>query len=86
MLSIQVMQALLRDVRMREEAHRIQKEVGELLADVGRLGQRIESLQGHFRQANKDIDDIVVSSGKITRRGDRIEAMEFDEPQRLAGE
>jgi DNA recombination protein RmuC len=87
MLSIQVVQALLRDVRMREEAHTIQKEVRELLGDLARLGQRVDSLQSHFRQAGKDIDDIVVSQGKIARRGDRIEAMDFEEPrERLAGE
>ena len=89
MLSLQVVQALLRDVRMREEAHKIQKEVMELLGDVGRLDERVRKLQNHFRQAGDDIGDIIVSSGKVTRRGERIASMEFDEPaerQRLAGE
>lgn len=89
MLSIQVVQALLRDVRIREEAHKIQKEVRELLADVGRLDDRVKGLQKHFQQASNDIADILTSSGKVTRRGDRIAAMEFDErpePERLAGE
>ncbi|MDB5539809.1 MAG: RmuC, partial [Devosia sp.] len=89
MLSIQVVQALLRDVRMREEAHKIQKEVRELLLDVGRLDERVRKLQTHFTQAASDIGDIVTSSGKVARRGERIEAMEFDDvrpEQRLAGE
>jgi DNA recombination protein RmuC len=89
MLSIQVVQALLRDVRMREEAHKIQKEVRELLLDVGRLDERVRKLQTHFQQASNDIGDIVTSSSKVTRRSERIEAMEFEEPleeQRLAGE
>jgi DNA recombination protein RmuC len=89
MLSIQVVQALLRDVRIREEAHKIQKEVMELLSDVGRLDERVRKLQNHFRQASDDIGDIIVSSGKLTKRGERIASMEFDEPaerQRLAGE
>ncbi len=89
MLSIQVMQALLRDVRMREEAHKIQSEVRELLLDVNRLDDRVRKLQQHFMQAGNDIADILVSSGKVVRRGERIEAMDFDdrEPQlRLAGE
>src|SRR5690606_315304 len=42
MLSIQVVQALMRDVRMREEAYRIQTEVRALLADVGRLDDRVK--------------------------------------------
>lgn len=89
MLSVQVVQALLRDVRMREEAHKIQKEVRELLLDVGRLDERVRKLQTHFTQAASDIGDIVTSSSKVARRGERIEAMEFDDvrpEQRLAGE
>ena len=43
MLSVQVMQALLRDVRMREEAHRIQTEVRELLADLRDRGLNTEA-------------------------------------------
>jgi DNA recombination protein RmuC len=89
MLSIQVVQALLRDVRIREEAHKIQKEVMELLGDVGRLDERVRKLQSHFRQASDDIGEIITSSAKVTRRGERIASMEFDEPeqrQRLAGE
>jgi len=89
MLSIQVVQALMRDVRMREEAYRIQTEVRALLGDVGRLDERVKKLQSHFTQAQNDIGDILVSSNKVLRRGEKIEAMEFDEtpqPQRLAGE
>jgi DNA recombination protein RmuC len=89
MLSIQVMQALLRDVRMREEAHKIQREVRELLLDVNRMDERVRKLQAHFTQAQSDIGDILTSSGKVVRRGERIEAMDFEdrEPQlRLAGE
>lgn len=79
MLSIQVVQALLRDVKMREQAHLIQKEVRALMADVGRLDDRVRKLQTHFQQANTDIGDIVTSTGKITRRGERIEALELEE-------
>ena len=89
MLSIQVVQALLRDVRMREEAHKIQREVRELLLDIGRLDERVKKLQTHFQQASNDIGDILTSTSKVSRRSERIEAMEFEEPQeerRLAGE
>lgn len=83
MLSIQVIQALLRDVRMREQAHIIQKEVSILLADVGRLTERVQKLQTHFSQANADIDLILTSAGKVTKRGERIEALEFEDKPRL---
>ena len=80
MLSVQVVQSLLRDVRMREEAHKIQKEVRDLLDDVGRLKDRVISLQKHFTQANGDIGDILTSTSKIFRRGERINDLELDEP------
>ena len=86
MLSIQVIQALLRDVSMREQAHLIQKEVRELLGDIVRLDDRVNKLQAHFTQANADIGNILTSTAKIAKRGDRIDAMDFEEPQRLAGE
>jgi DNA recombination protein RmuC len=78
MLSIQVIQALLKDARMREQAHLIQGEVMRLMEDVGRLDDRVRKLQTHFGQAQKDIDDILVSSSKVTRRGQKIEALEFE--------
>lgn len=80
MLSIQVIQAVLKDSRMREQAHLIQGEVIRLMEDVSRLDDRVRKLQGHFLQANKDIDDILVSSNKVTKRGAKIEALELGEP------
>ena len=59
MLSIQVVMSLLRDVRMREQAHIIQQEVVKLMDDVARLDERVRKLQLHFNQANKDVEDIL---------------------------
>lgn len=78
MLSIQVVTSLLRDQRMREQAHVIQEEVSKMMEDVGRLDDRVKKLQLHFTHANKDIDDILVSTKRITGRGGRIEAVEFN--------
>tara|TARA_Y100000815_G_scaffold190167_1_gene173551 strand:- start:4476 stop:5723 length:1248 start_codon:yes stop_codon:yes gene_type:complete len=78
MLSIQVIQALLKDARMREQAHLIQTEVLRLMEDVSRLDDRVRKLQTHFGQASKDIEDILVSSSKVTKRGQKIEAMDFE--------
>ncbi|RWB28165.1 MAG: DNA recombination protein RmuC [Mesorhizobium sp.] len=77
MLSIQVIQAILKDARMREQAHLIQGEVIRLMEDVSRLDERVRKLQSHFGQSAKDIDDILVSTSKVTKRGHKIEALEF---------
>ena len=80
MLSIQVIQALLKDVRMREQAHLIQTEVMRLMEDLGRLDDRVRKLQTHFGQANGDIDQILTTTGKLSKRGAKIEALEFEQP------
>ena len=78
MLSIQVIQAVLKDQRMRAQAHLIQGEVALLMDDLGRLDERVRKLQGHFAMAQKDVDMVVTSADKLTRRGARIEALEFE--------
>jgi DNA recombination protein RmuC len=77
MLSIQVIQSVLRDQRMREQAHLIQGEVIRLMEDLGRLDERVRKLQSHFLAAQKDVEQIVTSSDKLAKRGEKIEAMEF---------
>lgn len=79
MLSIQVIQSVLKDARMREQAHLIQGEVVRLMEDVNRLDDRVRKLQGHFALTAKDIDQIITSTEKVTRRGQKIEALEFGE-------
>lgn len=79
MLSIQVIQAVLKDARMREQAHLIQGEVIRLMEDVGRLDDRVRKLKGHFDLTTKDIDQILTSTDKVTKRGAKIEALEFGE-------
>ncbi|BCM16381.1 hypothetical protein MJ8_01390 [Mesorhizobium sp. J8] len=81
MLSIQVIQAILKDARMREQAHLIQGEVIRLMEDVARVDERVRRLQTHFGQAARDIDDILVSTSKVTKRGQKIEALEFAESE-----
>jgi len=78
-LAIQVVQALARDARVREEARVIQTEVARLLADIGRLDDRVARLDQHFRQAQDDVAAIRTSTEKISRRGRRIEALEFED-------
>jgi len=84
MLAIQVMQSIVRDQRMRAQAHLIQTEVRHLLTDVARLRERVGKLDGHFRQAQEDVAQIATSSDKIAKRGERIDQLEFSEPQAAA--
>jgi len=78
MLAVQTMQAILKDVKMREQAHLIQREVTRLMDDTGRLRERVLDLQRHFGQANQDIEKILTSSERIASGGHRIESLEFE--------
>ena len=78
MLAVQTMQAILKDVKMREQAHLIQREVTRLMDDMGRLRERVLDLQRHFGQANQDIEKILTSSERIASRGSKIENLEFE--------
>ncbi|MGE0408313.1 MAG: DNA recombination protein RmuC [Amphiplicatus sp.] len=95
MLAVNTMRALMRDQKMREQAHLIQEEVRKLLDDVRRLDQRASNLGQHFDQVEKDVREIGISAGKILRRGEQIVAVEMEEkvkpisetpPTLLAGE
>jgi len=77
LLSIQVVQSVLRDTRLREHAHVIQSEVGHLLDDVERLAERVAKLQAHFGQTARDLDQIAISSDKVVKRAGRIESLDL---------
>jgi DNA recombination protein RmuC len=78
MLAIQVMQQICKDARIREAAHAIRAEVGHLMDDVDRLRERVLKLQQHFGQVSDDVAQVLISADKITKRGGRIESLEFE--------
>ena len=77
--TLNTVRAILKDVRMREQAGLIQTEVQKMLDDVGRLDSRVGNLQRHFDQAARDIGEIRTSADKVTRRGTRIEDMQLED-------
>jgi DNA recombination protein RmuC len=79
MLMVQTIQAVLKDVRMRQQAGLIQKEVMSLMDDVHRLNDRVLKLQQHFGQANADIDQILISTDKVVSRSRKIETLDLEE-------
>ncbi|MBS3979287.1 MAG: DNA recombination protein RmuC [Rhodobacteraceae bacterium] len=79
MATLNTMRAVLKDARMREQAGAIRKELALLHADIDRLGTRVESLDRHFGQAAKDIEDIKISSEKAGKRARRLDNFDFEE-------
>jgi DNA recombination protein RmuC len=77
MLAINTVQTVMKDARMREQADRIQTEVGALLRDVKLLADATDKLQRHFNQAEADMKDIATRSGRIVTRAEKIENVEL---------
>lgn len=84
MATLNTVRAVLKDVRMREQAAIIQTEVGKMMEDVVRLDKRVGKLESHFDQASRDIQDIRTSANKIVSRGEKIGELELEEAEREA--
>lgn len=74
--------AVLKDVETRKQVHIIKDELGKLAGDFGRFQQRMDNLAKHIDQAKRDVDDVNISSRKITERFQRIERAELTDPDR----
>lgn len=77
--TLNTVRAVFKDVQMREQAGKIQVEVGKMLKDVDLLQKRVGNLQRHFDQAGEDIREIRISTDKVTKRGADIQELELDE-------
>ncbi len=69
--------AVLKDVETRKQVHIIKDELGKLGKDFGRFDERMKKLADHIRQATKDVDDVQISSRKITEQFAKIERVEL---------
>lgn len=78
MAALYTISSLIKDARMREQAHLIQKEVGMLLKDVERLDARAESLVKRFRLTETAVEEIRKSTAGISRHAGRIADVDVD--------
>ncbi|MDC1311795.1 DNA recombination protein RmuC [Burkholderiales bacterium] len=70
--------AVMKDVATREQIHIIKEELRRLSLDFNRFDDRMRKLADHIRLAHKDVEEVRVSSDKITKRFNRIEKVELD--------
>lgn len=75
--TLNTIRAILRDVRMREQAEVIQREVMTLLQDVQRLDDRVNSVGKSFETTNKHLADVRTSIDKILRRAEKIKEVDL---------
>jgi DNA recombination protein RmuC len=77
--TLNTIRAVLKDVRMREQAGLIQQEVRALLTDMRRLDERIAKLRTHYEQTSEDFRQIGISTGKVMGRAERIDLLELQD-------
>jgi DNA recombination protein RmuC len=79
MATLHTLRAVLKDARLRAEAHTIRRELGLLHKDAERLATRVGNLDRHFGQAQKDVEEIRISADRTRVRARRLEAIDFAE-------
>jgi DNA recombination protein RmuC len=70
--------AVMKDVETRKQVHIIKDELGKLGKDFGRFEERMSNLSKHINQASKDVEEVHISSKKITDRFAKIERVELE--------
>ncbi len=77
--------AIVRDIKTKEQARKIQDELIKLSKNFGLYRERWEKLSRHMDTVNKDVKDITTTTNKISTAFERIEKVEFDDEQNLLG-
>ncbi len=77
MATLNTLRAVMKDLRLRDEARAVRREIQLMVADAERLGARVARLESHFGQVQGDLSDIRISTDKITRRGARLDEFDF---------
>ncbi|HXZ49341.1 MAG TPA: DNA recombination protein RmuC [Usitatibacter sp.] len=69
--------AVLKDTETRRQVHIIKDELGKLGREFGRFDERMRRLAEHIRQANRDVDEVAITSKKISDKFAAIERAEL---------
>lgn len=71
--------AVLKDAATRKQVHEIQKHLRLLSNDFDRFQNRMEQLSKHISQAHLDVEQVHISSKKISQRFIQIDKAELEE-------
>jgi DNA recombination protein RmuC len=71
--------AVLKDVETRKQVHVIKDALSKLAKDFGLFDERMKKLADHIRLAGKDVEEIHVSSRKISQRFEQIESVQLED-------
>ncbi len=77
MAILNTVHTVLKNVETRKQVHIIQEALGILAVDFGRFEERMKKLATHIKQASNDVDEVHISSQKISRRFGQIHRVEL---------
>ncbi|MGL4233698.1 MAG: DNA recombination protein RmuC, partial [Casimicrobium sp.] len=83
MAVLHTVRAVIRDAETRKQALVIKTQLEKLGSDFGRFQERMDKLATHIRQASDDVQDVQISSRKITSGFERIKAVEIESDAEL---
>ena len=69
---ISSIEGILRDRKIKENAHIIQHQLKELATEMERLETRVKKLDSHFSNAQVDLNDILITTKKINSKSQSI--------------
>jgi len=69
--------AVLKDAATRKQVHIIQQHLNSLAGDFSRFQSRMDNLSKHINQAQQDVEQVHVSSKKISSKFAKIEQVEL---------
>ena len=78
MATLHTLRAVLRDVRLREQAHAARRELALLFRDAELLCERTENLDRHLDRARNEISGVRAAAERAKRRSHRLEDVNFD--------
>ncbi|AZN36397.1 DNA recombination protein RmuC [Iodobacter ciconiae] len=74
--------AVIKDVETRKQVHIIKEALGKLGQEFTRFDDRMKKLATHIRQVNDDVQQVSITSDKISRRFIEIEQVKLEgEPE-----
>lgn len=77
MAVLTTVRAVIKDAATRKQVNIIQEHLVALSRDFGLFQQRMDKLAQHINQAHQDVEQVHLSSKKISKRFARIENVEF---------
>ncbi|WP_373975403.1 DNA recombination protein RmuC [Chitinibacter sp. SCUT-21] len=70
--------AVIKDVETRKQVHIIKEALGKLSQEFNRFDDRMKKLATHIRQAHDDVQQVSITSDKISRRFNEIEQVRLE--------